>query len=64
LVETTGNDLSSDASKVVEIIAHRNTEELKFVRQTYRALYSQDLLHLLSQKSDLFAVSISDFNAS
>ncbi|XP_020255451.1 annexin D7-like [Asparagus officinalis] len=50
----TGNGSSSDQSKIVEIIAHRNTEELKFVRQTYSFVYNQDLLQLLSQKSNLF----------
>ncbi|KAG1366492.1 putative metallophosphoesterase 1 [Cocos nucifera] len=42
--------------KVVEILVQGNMEELKLVHQTYLALYDRDLLHLLSQKDNPFAV--------
>ncbi|KAL5982139.1 hypothetical protein ACLOJK_016208 [Asimina triloba] len=43
--------------KLVEILTDRNREELKLIRQTYSALYGQDILYLLSttQKSKHFA---------
>ncbi|KAJ6843498.1 annexin D7-like [Iris pallida] len=50
-----GTDHAGDPSKVIATVSHRNTEELKLVRQAYCALYNQDILHLLSQKNSLFA---------
>lgn len=50
-----GSDHAGDPRKVIATVSHRNTEELKLVRQAYCALYNHDILHLLSQKNNLFA---------
>ncbi|KAF8405988.1 hypothetical protein HHK36_008068 [Tetracentron sinense] len=42
-----GND-AINKQKLVEILTSRSAQELKLIRQTYSALYSQDLLHVIS----------------
>ncbi|XP_019710109.1 annexin D8 isoform X2 [Elaeis guineensis] len=39
----------------MEILTQRNMEELKLIRQTYRALYNCDLLHVFSQSDNPFS---------
>ncbi|KAJ8619170.1 hypothetical protein MRB53_015356 [Persea americana] len=48
---------ATNSQKLVEILTSRNSEELRLIRQTYHALYNQDLLHLLSNclKNNKFA---------
>ncbi|XP_010261245.1 PREDICTED: annexin D6-like [Nelumbo nucifera] len=41
-----GNGVTKDG-KLIEILTHRNFQEYKLIRQTYIALYNQDLLHFL-----------------
>ncbi|XP_038975873.1 annexin D7-like [Phoenix dactylifera] len=50
-----GKGASNDPRKVLEILSKRNMEELKLIRQTYRALYNRDLLHGFSQRDNPFA---------
>ncbi|XP_042495746.1 annexin D7-like [Macadamia integrifolia] len=48
---------ATDKRKLVEILTTRNLQELRFIRQTYNALYNQDLLHILynAQRNNPFA---------
>ncbi|KAG1342408.1 putative inactive receptor kinase [Cocos nucifera] len=50
-----GNGASSDPRKVLEILTQRKTDELKLIRQTYRALYNHDLLHVFSLRDNPFS---------
>ncbi|CAK9135423.1 unnamed protein product [Ilex paraguariensis] len=48
---------SMNKQKLVELLSGRNQQELKLIRQTYNALYNQDILHALSniRSNDAFA---------
>ncbi|KAJ0975092.1 hypothetical protein J5N97_017057 [Dioscorea zingiberensis] len=50
-----GQATSSDLRKVVEILSHRNSEELKLMLRSFRSLYNQDLIALTSRKSCLLS---------
>ncbi|KAE8009160.1 hypothetical protein FH972_005612 [Carpinus fangiana] len=52
-----GNVGAINNQKLVEIFVYRNSNEFKFIRQTYTALFGQNILHLISttQRNNPFA---------
>jgi len=43
--------LGTDEKAIIQILGHRNSNQIKLIRQAYQELYQEDLIHQL--KSEL-----------